>query len=210
MTTINTNTTSTTAFIVTPDTAGTFVVKTGSGSGTTAMTLDSSQNATFPGNVVGVLKSGTAVTASGSSVDFTSIPSTAKRITMQLVGVSTVAAGQVRIRLGTSGGLVTTGYAGGAMTNTTAPANAASALSSTPEGIGGFSTTDGTTLVYGQCVVTNVTGNTWIATSSFYRTNDSIAAYMNGSIALSGTLDRISLVATTSTFDAGTVNIMWE
>jgi len=51
MTTINTNTTSTTAFVVTPDTTGTLVVKTGSGVGTTAMTLDSSQNATFAGTV---------------------------------------------------------------------------------------------------------------------------------------------------------------
>lgn len=47
MTTINTNTDGTTAFVVTPDTTGTFVVNTGSGSGSTAMTLDSSQNMKF-------------------------------------------------------------------------------------------------------------------------------------------------------------------
>lgn len=51
MTTINTNTTSTTAYVLTPDTTGTLVVKTGSGAGTTAMTLDASQNATFAGAV---------------------------------------------------------------------------------------------------------------------------------------------------------------
>lgn len=47
MTTINTNTSATTAFVVTPDTTGTFVVNTGSGAGATAMTLDSSQNIQF-------------------------------------------------------------------------------------------------------------------------------------------------------------------
>lgn len=50
MTTINTNTTATTAYILTPDTTGTFVVNTGSGVGATAMTIDASQNATFAGN----------------------------------------------------------------------------------------------------------------------------------------------------------------
>lgn len=51
MTTINTNTSATTAFVVTPDTTGTFVVNTGSGTGATALTIDASQNATFAGGV---------------------------------------------------------------------------------------------------------------------------------------------------------------
>jgi len=133
-----------------------------------------------------------------------------KRITVMLVGVSTAAAGVVRIRVGTSSGLVTTGYAGGLMTNTTTPTNAVTALSSSPEGIGGFATTDGTTLVNGSYVITNVTGNTWSASGMIYRTNDSIAVYSNGNIALASTLDRVSVVATTSSFDAGSINILYE
>ncbi len=52
MTTISAGTTSTTAYVATPDTTGTLVLKTGSGN-TTALTLDASQNATFAGAVSG-------------------------------------------------------------------------------------------------------------------------------------------------------------
>lgn len=47
MSTISTGTTTTTAFVVTSDTTGSFVVKTGAGAGTTALTIDASQNTTF-------------------------------------------------------------------------------------------------------------------------------------------------------------------
>jgi len=192
------------SLVLSGDTSGSITVSAPAVSGSNTQTLVATTGTLAP------IVSGTAVTASGSSVDFTSIPSWVKRITVMLVGVSTAAAGTVRIRIGSSSGLVTTGYAGGAMSNTTAPANGAVNLGSSPEGIGGFTTTDGTTLVYGSFVVTNVTGNTWVASGMLYRLNDSIAAYSNGSIALSGILDRISVVATTSTFDAGTINILYE
>ena len=51
MTTILTSTTSTTGYVLTPNTTGTLVVQTGSGVGTTALTIDASQNATFAGTV---------------------------------------------------------------------------------------------------------------------------------------------------------------
>ena len=158
----------------------------------------------------GAIVSGTAVSASGTSVDFTDIPSWVKRITVMIAGVSTAAAGAARIRVGTSSGLVTTGYEGGTMTNTTAPANSATSLASAPEGIAGFSTTSGATVVHGIFTVCNVAGNTWAGSGSVYRSGDSAAVYSNGNIALSGVLDRISVVATTSTFDAGTINIIYE
>jgi hypothetical protein len=194
------NASTSTGYIQTADTSGDLALQS---NGTTQFNVTST-------GAYGQLKFSTAVTASGSSVDFTSIPSWVKRITVMLVGVSTAAAGTVRIRIGPSSGLVTTGYAGGGMSNTTAPANGATNLGASPEGIGGFGTADGTTLVYGSFVVTNVTGNTWVASGMVYRLNDSIATYTNGSIALSGVLDRISVVATTSTFDAGTINILYE
>ncbi len=153
---------------------------------------------------------GTSQSASGSSIDFTGIPSWVKRITVMIAGVSTAAAGTARIRIGTSSGIVTTGYVGGNMTNTQTPTNVATSLSASPEGLGAFSTTDGNVLVNGTYVITNVTGNTWISSGMVYRTNDGIGMYSNAYIALGGTLDRVSVVATTSTFDAGTVNIIYE
>ena len=59
-------------------------------------------------------------------------------------------------------------------------------------------------------VITNVSGNLWVATSSSARNGDGIANLSSGYITLGGALDRLSLVATTSTFTAGTINIMYE
>jgi hypothetical protein len=47
MSTISTGTTTTTGYVVTSDTSGELVIKTGSGAGTIAMTIDASQNVTF-------------------------------------------------------------------------------------------------------------------------------------------------------------------
>jgi len=103
MTTINTNTSSTTAYVLTPDTTGTLVVKTGSGAGTTAMTLDASQNATFAGTVsssAGTLISqamvllGTLTTTSGATQTLSGLTLTGYKalyITFNNVSFSTTA-----------------------------------------------------------------------------------------------------------------------
>jgi hypothetical protein len=149
----------------------------------------------------------TAQTASGSSVNFTSIPSWVKRITLQMRQVSFAASGAARVQLGTSSGLVTTGYSTGISALVTTPAIQVSTFTN---GIGGFSTNDGTTTIVGTIVITLLDTNTWVSDATWFRTNDNIVSTNHGHIALSETLDRISLVATTSTFDAGTVNVLYE
>ena len=63
--------------------------------------------------------SGTAITTtSGTSHDFTSIPSWVKRITVMFSGVSTNGTSFVQIQLGDSGGIETTGYNSGAVMST--------------------------------------------------------------------------------------------
>jgi len=157
--------------------------------------------------------SGTAWTyTSGtpSSIDFTNIPSWVKRITMTVADLSFAAAGTARVRLGTSGGLATTGYSGGILSVPNAGTGSVTGLGSAPQGIAAFSSTDGTTLITSQIIITNLTGNTWVSSGVAYRVNDSVGTVFSGNVVLSGTLDRISLVATTSTFDAGSVNILYE
>lgn len=107
MTTINTNTSSTTAYVLTPDTTGTFVVKTGSGAGTTAMTLDSSQNATFAGTVSssagtlisqGMVLLGTLTTTSGTTQTLSGLTLTGyKALYISLNNVSINSTGTVRL-----------------------------------------------------------------------------------------------------------------
>jgi hypothetical protein len=68
MSTISSGTTTTTGYVVTSDTSGELVIKTGSGAGTIAMTIDGGQNVTFAqgvtfGSPVGIGYGGTGLTA---------------------------------------------------------------------------------------------------------------------------------------------------
>lgn len=191
--TLNASTSS--GLVQTADTSGTIELQS---NGTTKLTVAST-------GAYGQLVQGTAQTASGSSVDFTGIPSWVKRITVTFTDISFAAAGSGRIRLGTSGGLVTTGYT-----------TANTAITSTPtfgtitDGIAAIPTSAAASVATGQFIIVNVTGNTWQSNGFSTRAADSTTNMSAGYIALSGTLDRLSLVATTSTFDAGTINILYE
>jgi len=166
---------------------------------------------TFPavsGNVslIGV---GTAVTASGTSVDFTGIPSTAKRITVMVSGLSTSSTGVAILQLGDSGGYETSGY-GGATNVTSSAATTTSVLTTGVALYGSFSAVQ--TLV-GSITLTLVDSstNTWTATVVMARTDASSAGYGGYTKSLSATLDRLRLyIDGTQTFDAGTINIMYE
>jgi hypothetical protein len=145
-------------------------------------------------------------TTSGTSIDFTGIPSWAKRITVMLRGVSTNGSSAPLIRLG-NGSFVTSGYLSGAAFN--AGSGGVAFGSSTA----GLTLQGGTASVttHGHVMLTNITGNTWVSSGTLYDESESVYT-AGGSIALSGTLDRIRLTTVngTDTFDAGSVNIMYE
>jgi hypothetical protein len=153
------------------------------------------------------LVQGAAVAStSGTSIDFTAIPSWVRRVTVMLSGVSTNGTSNGLIQLGTSGGVVTTGYAGaGAF-------GPAYSVSNYTTGFGMPIFSAATVVVEGAVTITNLTGNTWTAAGTVSRSDAAVSGTTAGRIALSGTLDRIRLttVAGTDTFDAGTVNILWE
>ena len=169
---------------------------------------------TFTGNIavptgtLYPLVSGTAVTASGTSVDFNSIPSTAKRITVMFSGVSTNGTSNWLIRLGTSGGVVTSGYAGAGSYN-----GASNAGANSTAGfifiIGGSAQ-----LMHGSMAITllDASTNRWVEQGILGDSSQAYCFFSGGSVALSGVLDRVRIttVSGTDTFDAGTVNIMWE
>jgi hypothetical protein len=147
-----------------------------------------------------------AQTLSGSGVTF-NVSSGFTKYTIMLSNVSTAAAGTIRIRLGTSSGVVTTGYDGGLMTLVVPSAIAAASLGAAPEGIAGFFTSSASTLVHGILELVNVSGNTYVCSGSVHRNGDNAANISNGTIDLGAPITTISIVATTSTFDAGTVNV---
>lgn len=147
------------------------------------------------------LTQGTAQnTTSGTSIDFTSIPSWVKRITVMLNGVSTSGTARVQVQLGTSGGFVTTGYA--------SYTSDAGSTSTTGLIVGGASASD--TRV-GAITILQQDANKWVASGV---TNSSTSSgYLNvGNITLAAALDRVRITTTngTDTFDAGSVNILYE
>jgi hypothetical protein len=163
---------------------------------------------TNSGAVYDGISRGTSVTASGTSVDFTSIPSWVKRITVMFSGVSTNGTSLIQARLGTSGGVVSTGYTGyySYVTN----AGATSAFASTTGFVlqSAFAGND----ISGTITITNITGNTWVATVSCGSAIATVTLQGGGNVALSGTLDRIRITTGngTDTFDAGSINILFE
>lgn len=153
-----------------------------------------------------LIRPGASQTASGSAVNFTSIPSWVNRITVQINGLSYAAAGQGVLRIGSSATLVTTGY-----TSNVVVSNSTSvSTSAQTDGFGNINTTAAATTINGVYILTSMGSNTWNFRSQIFRTTDNSGVTGNGFIALAGALDVLSLVATTSTFDAGTINILYE
>lgn len=154
------------------------------------------------------LVSGTAVTASGTAVNFTGIPSWAKRITVMLSGVSTNGTSEYLIQLGDSGGIENTGY--------TSQASAVGGSSATSSSTAGFNllgvAASAAGLYSGIAVITALGGgNSFVASGTIARSAAS-TAFFGGSKTLSDTLTqvRITTVNGTDAFDAGTINIIYE
>lgn len=167
-------------------------------------------SAAASGTDYSVITRGTSVTASGTAVDFTGIPSTARRVTVQFANLSTNGTGGLAIQVGTSGGIVTTGYT--ASTTGVAGSSVATINSTTAVPL----ETGSTLLVatasrHGTVTLTNITGNQWVATAVIGRSDNTLMSFAGGSISLGAALDRIRLTSNgTDTFDAGTINIFYE
>ena len=164
---------------------------------------------TNSGAVYDSLQRGTAliaVTNFTTSADFTSIPSWVKRITIMFDGVSLSGTDSFLIQIGDSGGLETTGYNGGGARFAFSTFQAATFTT-------GFSFNNFTAacLYSGNVEITNVTGNTWSASGTLGGSATEFVNVLGGSKTLSAQLDRVSITRTgTNTFDAGTINIIYE
>lgn len=148
-------------------------------------------------------------TTSGTSIDYTNIPSWVKRITMTFEGVSTSGTSVPIIQLGDAGGVETTGYLGAS--TTTNAATLSTANYTTGFGIGGGHAAS--VVLHGAVILTlQDASNTWVASGALGRSDGTSAVFTGGSKATSATLDRVRLttVGGADTFDAGAINITWE
>jgi hypothetical protein len=175
-----------------------------------ATVIDGSASVTINNGAVLGITSGTAVAStSGTSINFTDIPSWVKRVTVMLSGVSTNGTSIIQLQLGAGSIDTTSTYLGYVTVATNSVGTGGSALTT------GFLINNGETAAdtwYGNIVFTNITGNTWTVISCLANPANTRTATLGGSKALSGTLDRVRITTVngTDTFDAGTVNIMYE
>jgi hypothetical protein len=171
---------------------------------------------TNSGAVYNGIQAGTAVAStSGTSIDFTGIPSWVKRITVMFNGVSLSGTAYMQVQLGDSGGIENTGYTGSVMILGNTGTGVGSTLSA------GLQTENHTYWVaastrIGMMTITNVSGNIWTANwvlgATGITTVSSANAWGGGVKTLSDVLTQVRVTTTngTDTFDAGSINILYE
>lgn len=171
-------------------------------------TIPSAANAIVSGTVV--------ASTSGVAIDFTSIPSWVKRITVMLNGVSTNGTSPYQIQLGDSGGPETSGYdmacqvssgtydGGCGGSNYTAGfviagAGVAVGAAGLHSGIWVFTLLDAATFL-------------WIGSGQMSLNGGNPVWFGTGKKALSAALDRVRITTVNGTdaFDAGLINILYE
>lgn len=147
-------------------------------------------------------------TTSGTAIDFTGIPSWVKRITVMFNEVSTNGLSGIKVQLGTSSGIETSGYNGAYVRTASSSLTTASIGTGFIEASFGASTETQNGLI--NISLFQASSNTWACSGSLGGNN--VTNTVGGIKALSGTLDRLRLTTAngTDTFDAGSVNILYE
>lgn len=142
------------------------------------------------------------------AIDFTSIPSWVKRITVMLNGVSVSGASQIQVQIG-SGSVTTTGY-------TSAASNAQGTALAVVTSTTGFTTggANAANVHYTTFNIVNPSGFVYqLFGNGNINSSGTFTVYCaSGTVTLSGTIDRLRLTTVngTDTFDAGNINILYE
>lgn len=180
-------------------TAGTVITALGTGTGGAGTyTISPASTGTVSGTITVV------------GVDFLSIPSWVKRVTVMFNGFSTSGTSIVQVQLG-SGSVTTSGYLGGYIQASSASAVTLTGLTT------GFlvGTPTAATATFQGALIINLlsaSANTWADIGNIADSTNQRFWSSSGTISLSGALDRVRIttVGGTDTFDAGSINILYE
>ena len=188
--------------VISGDTSGTVTVAAPAVAGTNTLTL---QAATAT-NAVNTL--GTAVAStSGTSIDFTGLPSWIKRVTVIFNGVGTNGTAGYLIQIG-SGSVTSSGYVGGGNrmgSSTGVPATSTAGFLINSAASGGAKN--------GSIAIKVInTSYGYVADGVMFSSSEPNQYLTGGAVTLSGALDRVRITTTNGTdaFNAGTVNILYE
>jgi len=142
---------------------------------------------------------------SGTSIDFTSIPSWVKRITVMFGGVSTNGTSSYLIQLGDSGGIENSGYTGACSFG----GDGATAFNSV-----GFIVNNSITAAAthsGAFTLALLDSNKWVGSGVLAANSGNGPTFASGLKTLSGVLTQVRITTVSAdTFDAGSINILYE
>jgi hypothetical protein len=186
--------------ILTGDTSGTLTLSAPLVAGSNTVTLPAATG------TISLLTQGTAVAStSGTSIDFTGIPSWAKRITVMFSGVSTNGTSGILVQLGTSSGIVSSGYDAGTVQGTNSLT--LTSTSGVPLRVASAANT-----YSGLATWVLMGSNLWTCNVIIGSTVVASMVFGGGNVNAGGIVDRVRVtnVNGTDTFDAGSINVMWE
>lgn len=178
---------------------------TASGSLTTASNLTTGTGAIYNG-----IQSATAqASTSGTSINFTDIPSWVKRITVMFNGVSTSGGSQVIIQIG-NGSVEITNYTGTGAGVTGSNVTSGGGSVTSGFAIDSSAQASASTTRNGIATIALLTGSTYAFNSVV--TGNGYASMFGYSKTTSAVIDRIRITTVngTDTFDAGSINILYE
>jgi len=193
--------------VISGDTSGAITLAAPAVAGTNTITLPAlTGTAVIAGQNSAITAGTSAATTSGTSVLIASaIPSWVKRVTVAFNNISTSATSNIVMQLGTGGTLTTTGYSGGMSSGTSVATTNSTYFSLIRNPAAG-------NLYSGAITLVTTGSNIWFSSGNITSNGSDATCVSSGLVTLAGTLERISLttVAGTDTFDAGSVNILYE
>ncbi|WP_395652467.1 hypothetical protein [Brevundimonas sp.] len=187
--------------VISGDTSGAITVAAPLVAGTNTLTL---QAATAT-SAVNTLSTAVAST-SGTAIDFTNLPPWVKRITVMFQGTSHSATANILVQLGTGSTTYTTS---GYIANSIACESAGNTATSSTAGFVVF-TSAAAAIISGHMIITNISGNNWVSSHTTKR-NTTTLVFGGGDVSLGAVLTAVRITtSSTDTFDAGSVNILYE
>jgi hypothetical protein len=170
--------------------------------GTSGQVLTSGGSAAAPTWGSSLVSGTSQASTSGTAISFTGIPSWVKRITVMFNGVSTSGTSFVQVQIGSTT-YTTSGYVSSTSTN--------GANGSSTTGFIATVNSGATDVRTGLMTITNISGNIWVMGANIGSTFPNCSTSM-GVVTLGGVLDRVQVTTVngTDTFDAGSINILYE
>lgn len=141
-------------------------------------------------------------TSSGGSKTFPSIATWAQKVEVDFHAVSENSGANIRVQLGTSAGLVTSGY----LCGQGAFLNGGNGVNQSSSGIDFRTSAGGASVaITGKLVITRDTGNLWTYTGMVFDVVGNGMYTVAGDVTLPGDITQVAVIATVGSFDGGSV-----